>query len=136
MGTARRDGGAVPCGLATGRVRGSATGRGLRPTGERRGFPAGRRASGGAIPGRGVEDGDLKNAGADPHDLVLELSAHVERFSTEWVMCDEAGRQMGPWQLQRAFRAARSRCKGLPEGFRFHDLRHFYASLLISKDWT
>jgi integrase len=48
-------------------------------------------------------------------------------------MCDEAGRQMGPWQLQRAFRAARSAVDGLPEGFRFHDLRHFYASLLISK---
>ena len=68
-----------------------------------------------------------------PHDLVLELSAHVEQFSTEWIMCDEAGRQMGPWQLQRAFRAARAQVQGLPEGFRFHDLRHYYASLLISK---
>jgi integrase len=67
-----------------------------------------------------------------PQDLVLELSAHVERFSTEWVMCDEVGHQMGPWQLQRAFRAARSAVEGLPEGFRFHDLRHYYASLLIS----
>jgi integrase len=67
-----------------------------------------------------------------PHDLALDLSAHVERFSTEWIMCDEAGRQIGPWQLQRAFRAARSAVQGLPEGFRFHDLRHFYASLLIS----
>lgn len=67
-----------------------------------------------------------------PHHLVLELSAHVEQFSTEWVMCDEVGRQMGPWQLQRAFRAARSEVPGLPEGFRFHDLRHYYASLLIS----
>ena len=47
-------------------------------------------------------------------------------------MCDEVGRQMGPWQLQRAFRAARSEVPGLPEGFRFHDLRHYYASLLIS----
>ena len=68
-----------------------------------------------------------------PHDLALELSAHVERFSTEWIMCDEAGRQTGPWQLQRAFRAARAQAQGLPEGFRFHDLRHYYASLLISK---
>jgi integrase len=67
-----------------------------------------------------------------PQDLVLELSAHVEQFSTGWVMCDEAGRQMGPWQLQRAFRAARAEVEGLPEGFRFHDLRHYYASLLIS----
>jgi integrase len=67
-----------------------------------------------------------------PHDLVLELSAHVEQFSAEWVLCDAVGRQMGPWQLQRAFRAARSAVEGLPEGFRFHDLRHYYASLLIS----
>jgi integrase len=67
-----------------------------------------------------------------PQDLVLELSAHVEQFSTQWVMCDEAGKQMGPWQLQRAFRAARSAVDGLPEGFRFHDLRHYYASLLIT----
>ena len=67
-----------------------------------------------------------------PPDLTLMLSAHVEDFFTEWIMCDEVGRQMGPWQLQRAFRAARSEVKGLPEGFRFHDLRHYYASLLIS----
>jgi integrase len=67
-----------------------------------------------------------------PHDLVLELSAHVEQLSAEWVLCDAVGRQMGPWQLQRAFRAARAQVKGLPEGFRFHDLRHYYASLLIS----
>jgi len=51
-----------------------------------------------------------------PQDLVLELSAHVEQFSTTWVMCNEAGRQMGPWQLERAFRAARSAVDGLPGG--------------------
>jgi integrase len=67
-----------------------------------------------------------------PADLALMVSRHVEDFSTHWVMCDELGRQMGPWQLQRAFRAARSEVTGLPEGFRFHDLRHYYASLLIS----
>jgi integrase len=67
-----------------------------------------------------------------PQDMALELSAHVEKFSTEWVMCDELGRQMGPWQLQRAFRVARAQVEGLPEGFRFHDLRHYYASLLIN----
>jgi integrase len=54
-----------------------------------------------------------------PHDLPLELSAHVEQHRTQWVMCDEAGRQMGPWQLQRAFRAARSAVEGLSEAFRF-----------------
>jgi integrase len=67
-----------------------------------------------------------------PQDLALLLSAHVEDFSTHWIMCDEVGRQMGPCQVQRAFRAACAEVRGLPEGFRFHDLRHFYASLLIS----
>lgn len=37
-----------------------------------------------------------------------------------------------PWQLQREFRKARANVKGLPDGFRFHDLRHYYASLLIA----
>jgi integrase len=68
-----------------------------------------------------------------PRDMVEMLSAHVEDYSTEWLLSTEAGKQMGPWQLQRAFRAARAEVPGLPEGFRFHDLRHFYASLLISK---
>jgi integrase len=67
-----------------------------------------------------------------PQDRALVLSAHVEEFSTTWVMCDEVGRQMAPWRLQQAFRAARAEVPGLPEGFRFHDLRHYYASLLIN----
>src|SRR5512133_2247014 len=47
-----------------------------------------------------------------PKDLVLELSQHVERFSTDWVMCNEDGKQMGPWALQRAFRRARRAVEG------------------------
>ena len=67
-----------------------------------------------------------------PQDMALELSRHVEQFSTDWVMTNEAGQQMGPWVLERAFRMAKIAVAGLPEGFRFHDLRHFYASLLIA----
>ncbi len=29
-------------------------------------------------------------------------------------------------------RSARGKVPGMPEGFRFHDLRHYYASLLIA----
>lgn len=71
-----------------------------------------------------------------PTDLTLLLSAHVKEFSTDWLMTDPFGKQMGPWQIQRAFRAARATVrksdKSLPEGFRFHDLRHYYASVLIA----
>ena len=38
----------------------------------------------------------------------------------------------GPWILQRAIRDVREKIEGLPEGFSFHDLRHYLASLLIA----
>ena len=36
-----------------------------------------------------------------------------------------------PW-LERAVRTARAKVPGLPTGFRYHDLRHYLASLLIA----
>jgi integrase len=44
----------------------------------------------------------------------------------------KSGQQLTPPTLSVAWRLARTRVTGLPEGFRFHDLRHFYASLLIA----
>jgi len=41
------------------------------------------------------------------------------------------GGPSSPWAIERAMRAARRKVDGLPEGFRFHDLRHYLASLLI-----
>jgi len=40
--------------------------------------------------------------------------------------------QVGPWRLESAIRAARSKVEDLPGGFRFHDLRHYLASLLVA----
>jgi len=42
------------------------------------------------------------------------------------------GEPVAPWSIERVMRATRSKVKGLPEGFRFHDLRHYFASLLIA----
>jgi integrase len=38
----------------------------------------------------------------------------------------------GPWAIERAVRDARAKVEGLPAQFRFHDLRHYFASLLIA----
>jgi integrase len=40
--------------------------------------------------------------------------------------------KLSPWATERAMRKARREVKGLPAGFRYHDLRHYFASLLIA----
>jgi integrase len=63
-----------------------------------------------------------------PHELALELAKSP---GEQWLLEDALGNQLGPWQIERAVREVRGRV-GLPEGFRFHDLRHYFASLLIA----
>lgn len=67
-----------------------------------------------------------------PRLLALELSAAVKRWQGVTVVADDVGRPCSPWELQRAMRTARAKVDGLPEGFRYHDLRHYFASLLIT----
>jgi integrase len=64
--------------------------------------------------------------------MALELAAHVRRFPGRTVLVGQGGRQVVPAMLDRAFRIARADVEGLPEGFRYHDLRHYFASLLIA----
>ena len=67
-----------------------------------------------------------------PSELALELSAALARWGGETVVTDGVGRPASPWSVERATRSARTKVPGLPQGFRFHDLRHYLASLLIA----
>jgi integrase len=49
----------------------------------------------------------------------------------ETLLTDDDGAQVA-WKLERAMRKARGKVEDLPAGFRFHDLRHYLASLLIA----
>jgi integrase len=75
----------------------------------------------------------LKTAGSSqpipvPRELTLLLAASVKQFGGDMMV--PGGPR--PQRIERAVRAVRAQIDGLPEGFRFHDLRHYFASLLIA----
>jgi hypothetical protein len=90
-----------------------------------------------------------KTAVPIPAELSLMLSAAVAEWGSDWIVTDGMGGQASPWSIDRAMRSARKahikplpeghskdctgcRVPGLPAEFRFHDLRHYLASLLIA----
>jgi integrase len=83
-------------------------------------------------------DKPLKTDGSDqpipiPRDLALLLSASVQTYPSEMMVTNGAGTdRCGPWIIERAIRDVRQDIDGLPDGFSFHDLRHYLASLLIA----
>jgi integrase len=83
-------------------------------------------------------DKPLKTDGSDqpipiPQDLALLLSASVQKYPSDMMVTNGVGTdRCGPWIIDRAIRDVREKIDGLPEGFTFHDLRHYLASLLIA----
>ncbi|MER7174585.1 tyrosine-type recombinase/integrase [Streptomyces mesophilus] len=67
-----------------------------------------------------------------PDVFVGELKRLLDGRTDGWVAADDGGAQLGPWKIERHMRRIRKKVAGLPEAFRFHDLRHFYASMLIA----
>lgn len=67
-----------------------------------------------------------------PSELALQLSAAVAEWGGDWIVTDAVSGQASPWSIDRAMRTARKKVAGLPAEFRFHDLRHYLASLLIA----
>jgi integrase len=65
-----------------------------------------------------------------PNDLALLLSASVQRYPSAMMVTNGPGTdRAGPWIIERAIRDAKAKIEDLPEGFTFHDLRHYLASL-------
>lgn len=67
-----------------------------------------------------------------PGELALELNRLPSKWGSDHLVVGAQGRPITPTTIDVAFRAARENVKGLPDGFRVHDLRHYFASLLIS----
>jgi len=83
-------------------------------------------------------DKPLKTEGSDqpipiPRDLALLLSASVKAYASDMMVTNRPGTdRCGPRIIERAIRDISEKIDGLPEGFSFHDLRHYLASLLIA----
>jgi integrase len=67
-----------------------------------------------------------------PASMALELAAQVRQWPRETILTGAGGGQLSTWALERAVRTARAKVAGLPGGFRYHDLRRYFASLLIA----
>jgi integrase len=68
-----------------------------------------------------------------PRDMAHLLAEAVRLGNGTHVVSDQWGDPAGPWTIERAVRAARTKV-GLSGEFRFHDLRHYFASLLIASE--
>jgi integrase len=98
------------------------------------------RVGGGGIvhPKHQYGDAPLKNASSDapipiPQELVELLSASVARYPSEWMVTDGRGGACDRHKIGDAIRAARATVDGLPDTFTYHDLRHYYGTMLFAQ---
>lgn len=57
---------------------------------------------------------------------------NLAQWGSDTIVVGAFGRPVAPYTIETAFAAAREKVTGLPDGFRIHDLRHHFASLLIA----
>ena len=67
-----------------------------------------------------------------PADLAVMLNANPVKWGSSTIVVGAFGRPVAPYTIETAFKEARGAVAGLPDGFRIHDLRHYFASLLIA----
>jgi integrase len=83
-------------------------------------------------PNQPLKTDESKNAIPIPTDLAVMLNANPVRWGSDTIVVGAFGRAVAPYTIETAWRVAREHVDGLPEGFRIHDLRHYFASLLIA----
>lgn len=67
-----------------------------------------------------------------PPEMAIALGRNPAAFGSDLIVTTEHGRQVSPGRANDLFNDARAKVTGLPDDFRLHDLRHYFASLLIA----
>jgi integrase len=67
-----------------------------------------------------------------PHELALELNRVPATWGSPTLVVGPCSRPVARYTSETAFVNARDTVEGLPRGIRIHDLRHYFASLLIA----
>lgn len=67
-----------------------------------------------------------------PLELIEPLMRNVQEWGSETLAVNEYGQSCSPHLVARHVRSVRGDIDGLPPTFGFHDLRHYFASLLIA----
>jgi integrase len=83
-------------------------------------------------PSEPLKTEESKNPIPIPHELALMLNRIPAKWGSSTLVVSEIGRPISPYTIETHWIRARNRIEGLPEGFRIHDLRHYFASLLIA----
>ncbi|SDL30065.1 tyrosine-type recombinase/integrase [Microbacterium azadirachtae] len=83
-------------------------------------------------PNEPLKTDESKNPIPIPTDLAVTLNANPVTWKSKTIVVGAYGRPVAPYTIEAAWRDARTTVEGLPEDFRIHDLRHYFASLLIA----
>ncbi|MFG6401464.1 tyrosine-type recombinase/integrase [Microbacterium sp. P04] len=83
-------------------------------------------------PGKDLKTEASKTSIPIPTELSAPLSVNLAQWGSDTIVVGAFGRPVAPYTIETAFKSARETVEGLPEGFRIHDLRHYFASLLIA----
>lgn len=82
-------------------------------------------------PAEPLKTDESKNPIPIPAELSLELARVPQQWGSSTLVVGAFGRPVSPYRIEEEFRRVRRSVDGLPDGFRIHDLRHYFASLLI-----
>ena len=130
--SSRRDAGEPEGSSPAGGPRWASAGRDLWAAGGRHRLHAGVISPEVPVPGPAAEDRYLPDGSADPAEPGPRAGGPRRQHPGRVTASQPLRPPADPWALERAIRSSRTKVPGLSPTFRYHDLGHSFASMLIA----